>query len=143
MYTANYGQEVPVIRQDQLSTHPNGEATLYNEFPLITTEPHQLKRIDLAKFDLKRPNQTYFIIPSENPFPDRFQKESLLIVEKNRQPKQGHFILALCEGEFIVRRFFIENLYPQLHSTNPDYPTIEIEPDMEFVVWGVIIGIHH
>lgn len=64
-----------------------------------------------------------------------------MVVEKDKAPYVGQIIIAWLEGEFIIRKYELENVYPRLVCSNPDYPDIEVEPDMEFSVWGVVINV--
>ena len=64
---------------------------------------------------------------------------SILIIEKDKQPLSGQLVLVWLEGEFMVRKYLIKNVYPRLVCEHADYPDVEVEPDMDFWVWGVVV----
>ncbi len=76
-----------------------------------------------------------------NPFPNtKLQPGSIIVVEKDKVPFIGQIVIAWLEGEFVVRKYEKKNVYPRLICGNRDYQDIEIEPDMEFWIWGVVFN---
>ena len=62
----------------------------------------------------------------------------LLVVDKAVEPYDGCLAVAYLEGEFTLKRVRIEPERILLVPANPKYPAIEIDPDTEFAVWGVV-----
>ena len=132
---------VPVIRQSDLSPFKTASTQQLESFT-IYSENVYTKRLDFTKIKIKNQTKTYFVELQNNPFPDtRLQTGSIMIVEKDKAPYVGQIIIAWLEGEFVVRKYEMENVYPRLVCNNPDYCDVEVEPDMEFWVWGVVINV--
>ena len=62
----------------------------------------------------------------------------LLIVDKSITASHNQIIIAVVNGEFTVKRLLFR--YPKilLQPENPKYKTIEVVPEMNFQVWGVV-----
>jgi DNA polymerase V len=69
-------------------------------------------------------------------------KEDILIVDKSLTPKHNDIIIAILDGEQLVRRFIKEKDQVLLSSNggNNLYPIAE---GSDFVVWGVVTYIIH
>ena len=61
-----------------------------------------------------------------------------VVVEKTGMAGNGRIIIALLDGELLIRRFEINNhkirLVPDTNSIAP----IEIHPGSSFSIWGVV-----
>lgn len=102
-------------------------------------EGFYLARLDLTEALIKNPALTYFIRLSEaSMLPLGWQPGDILIVERGATPRSGQPILAVVDGEFLVRRLRIHDEGVSLEAENPDYPTIHLDPDTEFGIWGLI-----
>ena len=62
----------------------------------------------------------------------------ILVVDKSVEPYDGCLAVAYIDGEFTLKRVKIEPDKISLIPANPKYKTIEISPDNEFSVWGVV-----
>ncbi len=62
----------------------------------------------------------------------------LLVVDKAVEPYDGCLAVAFIDGEFTLKRVKTEPGKILLVPANPKYKTIEITPDDEFAVWGVV-----
>ena len=129
--------DIPLLVQNELDPHLAPGASS-NDFPRFETD-YQPARIDLSKAKIKSPFQTYFVKVTENAMAaSGIAIGDVLVVDRILQPYSGALILAYFEGEYILRRIEIQNVYPQLYADAPDIPRVEIEPDMEFSLWGVV-----
>lgn len=64
----------------------------------------------------------------------------LLIVDRSVEAKAGHIIVACLDGEFTVKQLCREGRRVWLQPANEDFPRIEIGPERDFQVWGVVTG---
>ncbi len=65
------------------------------------------------------------------------------VVDKNKQAVMGDIVLAMIDGEFTIKTLSRQkNGKPQLLPANASgkYRPILIEDDMQFEIWGVVIG---
>ncbi|BDM82923.1 hypothetical protein AM10699_57840 (plasmid) [Acaryochloris marina MBIC10699] len=69
--------------------------------------------------------------------------EDLVIVDRSLNPVDGSVIIAVLDGEFMVKRFRQSNGRILLAAENPDYPPIVIQDGSDFHVWGVVTYVVH
>jgi len=62
----------------------------------------------------------------------------LLIIDRAIEPQSGHIVLALVHGEFTLKRFHHHNGKTQLSSENKNFKSIQITPESQFKVVGVL-----
>ena len=62
----------------------------------------------------------------------------LLIIDRSISPFNNAIAVCYLEGEFTVKRLRIEKDAITLLPENPNYKPIEINGDMELVIWGVV-----
>ncbi len=107
-------------------------------FP-IPGEDYHFVRLDLSLALIKNPGSTFFIQLTE----DTMEEEGLLpgdilIVDRAMEPRSGAKIIAYLEGSFTIRQLQFSEEGITLLAANPDFPPVEVEPDMEFDIWGVV-----
>lgn len=67
----------------------------------------------------------------------------IVIVNPNIQPNDGHFVTAILDDAAVVKRFYKKENRIELHSENPEYKPIIIEPaHQSFKVVGVVVGVY-
>lgn len=71
-------------------------------------------------------------------FPD-----DLLLADKSVEPQDGHVVVAVLDGKFIIRRLVVKNGKIELKSENPKFPTIKIKDAAKFNIWGVVRRVIH
>lgn len=62
----------------------------------------------------------------------------VLIVDKALDPRHGDVVIAALDGELTVKRLSRRGGRIRLLPANPQYPVIEISPEQELVIWGVV-----
>ncbi len=62
----------------------------------------------------------------------------LLIVDRSIEPRHGHTIIAVVEGELTVKYYHHRGREIKLIPANPKFKAITINPDSEFSIWGVV-----
>lgn len=100
------------------------------------------ERIDLNKELIQHPLST-FIVQCEglsmiNAF---IPPRARLIVDRSLTAKNGDIVLAVLNGEFTVK-FLKKNRYKcWLMPANSKFKEIEITPEMDMQIWGVVTNI--
>ncbi|BBI60604.1 hypothetical protein HSBAA_19100 [Vreelandella sulfidaeris] len=62
----------------------------------------------------------------------------LLIVDRGIEPRLGHILVAMLEGEALIKRYALYQGTPHLCSTHPHYPPVPLEgSDCQLWVWCV------
>lgn len=62
----------------------------------------------------------------------------VLVVEKGRSAQHQQIVLAILDGEFTVKRLHHRDGTLALLPENPAYPPIDIGPQQELTIWGVV-----
>lgn len=100
--------------------------------------------INLNKELIAHPAATFFVrVAGDSMVDANIHKNDVLIVDRSIVPSDGKIIIAIINGEFTVKQMRIKNNKTFLQPKNPSYPLIEIHPDCDFQVWGVVTYIIH
>ncbi len=67
----------------------------------------------------------------------------LLIVDRSMVARDGKIVIAVVNGELLVKRLKIEGTQPYLVAEHPDYPELKITEAMDFQIWGVVTSVIH
>lgn len=102
------------------------------------------KKLDLNEHLVKSPAATFFVrVSGESMTKAGIFHGDLLIVDRSLEVKEGSIIVAILNGEFTVKRFIKRDGRMLLAAENDAYQPIEIHPDMDFEVWGVVTNVIH
>ncbi|KXS38722.1 MAG: DNA polymerase V [Halomonadaceae bacterium T82-2] len=100
-------------------------------------------RLDLNEHLIKRPSATFFMRVSGDSMEDFGMHDGdLLIIDRSLDPRPGHMVAALVDGEVIVKRYEVHGGRPCLVSGNPRYAPIPLAGH-ECRIWGVIRSVIH
>lgn len=67
-----------------------------------------------------------------------------LIVDCSVQPRDGHVVIAVIDGEMTVKRLSTGPAVVVLGPENPDYPDLLVAELSDFRIWGVTTTcLHH
>jgi len=67
----------------------------------------------------------------------------ILIVDKSITPASKNIVVAILNGEFTVKRFIKDKNKVILYPENSKYNPIEINPEDDFKIWGVVTFVIH
>ena len=99
-------------------------------------------RIDLNKLLIKTPSATFFVkVEGESMVNAFIPNNSILVVDRSLNAISGNIVVAVINGELTVRRLLQTHARIFLKPENPKYQPIEINEEMSFQVWGVVITI--
>lgn len=65
----------------------------------------------------------------------------IIVIDRSLEPKEGDIVVAFINGEFSMKYLDLsskESGHIYLRPANPAFPVIDITPDDEFTVWGVV-----
>jgi DNA polymerase V len=95
--------------------------------------------IDLNKLLIKDKEATFFGRVKGNSMLDaNIHDGDVLIIDKSLNPCNGCIALCMLNGEFTVKRMEIQGQQVTLYPANPKYKPIQVSPDMDFLVWGIV-----
>ncbi|MCL2072449.1 MAG: translesion error-prone DNA polymerase V autoproteolytic subunit [Marinilabiliaceae bacterium] len=100
--------------------------------------------IDLNKALIKHPESTFLAKVDGNSMTDSWIFDGdIVVIDKSLEVRNGCKVIAFIDGEFTMKNIKIENEVLSLVPDNPDYPTITITPDRQFLIWGVVTHVIH
>ena len=67
----------------------------------------------------------------------------LLVVDRAREAKSGSIVVAAVDGELTLKRLRMAGGRVWLAPENPAYAPLEIQGEMDLVVWGVVAHVVH
>lgn len=95
--------------------------------------------LDLNRLVIKHPEATFFArVEGDSMKDEGIAEGDILVVDKSLEPYDGCLAVAFIDGEFTLKRVQIRPDKILLVPANPKYKVIEISPDNEFAVWGVV-----
>lgn len=93
-------------------------------------DDHIEQRLDLNKHLIKHPAATFFVRASGDSMENALiQNGDILIVDRSVEPIHGKIVIAILNGEFTVKRLWMQAQRLQLLSENDSYPPIFIDKD--------------
>ena len=67
----------------------------------------------------------------------------LLVVDRSLEAKNGSVVLAILDGDFTVKRLRKNRNKFWLEPANRHFQPIEIAPETDFEIWGVVTSSIH
>lgn len=120
---------------------PLAESSVHAGFP-SPADDFLEGSLDLNSLVIRHPEATFFArVEGDSMKDEGIVEGDILVVDKSVEPYDGCLAVAYIDGEFTLKRVKIEPDKILLVPANPKYKTIEISPDNEFSVWGVVLWI--
>ena len=102
-------------------------------------EDHLEQRLDLNTLVIENPSATFFVrVAGESMKDIGITDGDILVVDRSIESWENRIVVAVIDSEFTIKRFTSQNKTIVLEAENQDYPAIEITPEMDFSVWGVV-----
>ncbi|MBW6392414.1 LexA family protein [Billgrantia antri] len=106
-------------------------------------QDYEGRTLDLNERLVKRPSATFFMgVTGDSMVRFGIYDGDLLLVDRSIDPRPGHIIVAMVDGEITVKRYELRGQVPCLCSGNPRYAPIPLV-DIECQVWGVVRSVIH
>lgn len=97
--------------------------------------------IDLNKALIEHPASTFYArVVGDSMSGEGITEGDLLVIDKSIEPEHGDLAVCCVDGEFTLKRLRLagtDRVY--LMPSNRKYRPIEITPDTDFIVWGVVM----
>ncbi len=101
-------------------------------------------KLDLNEHLIKHPAATFFVrVSGDSMKRAGIYAEDILIVDRSLEPQNNSIIIAILNGELIVRRLKIHAKRIFLLPENSTYKPVEVTEDEEFRIWGVVTSVIH
>lgn len=95
--------------------------------------------IDLNKELSENPLATFYIKVSGNSMVDAgIDDKDVLVVDRSLEPADKKIAICFIDGEFTVKRLKLEKDSLFLMPENPNYESIKISEENNFIIWGIV-----
>ncbi len=95
-------------------------------------------RLDVRRLLVKRPAATFFARMEGDAMRDAGIAEGdILVIDRSLYPPLGGVVVAVVDGELLVRRYWPSPFATYLLAAHPEYPPIRIGAEADCRVWGV------
>lgn len=102
------------------------------------------KELDLNDYLIHHPAATFFIrVEGDSMIGAGIHSGDMLIVDRSMEAQNHCIIVAVINGEMTVKRLCRYRKKMVLQPENDQYPSLEITPEMGFLVWGVVTYVIH
>ena len=106
-------------------------------------QDYEQERLDLNKKLVTNAPATFFYYvgkSDDSMVDDGIMPGALLIVDRSIEPKSGKNVVAVVDGEYVVKRLYKRNGIYELRSMNKEknYPPIRYEEGSELIIEGVV-----
>lgn len=94
--------------------------------------------IDLNKFVIKNKSATFYARVDGSSMEPILRDGDLIVIDRSLAPSSNDIVLCYIDGDFTVKTVQKTPNAIYLIPANPAYDPIEVTPDNNFIVWGVI-----
>jgi len=102
------------------------------------------KKLDLNKYLIRHTAATFFVrVTGESMIDAGIHPGDILIVDRAIEPADKKVVIAVIDGEFLVKRIRMIEGKILLMPENENYDPLKIENKMNFEVWGVVTNVIH
>lgn len=114
-------------------------------FELTTTgfpspsEDYKELGIDIGKYLIDNPQATFYVRAKGNEMEGAcIKNNSILVVDRSKEPKDGSIAVCNINGELLIRRIKKTNDSIILVPEHPAYDVIKISKEHSFEIWGIV-----
>ena len=101
-------------------------------------------QLDLNQHLIPHPLATFFVrVSGDSMMGAGIHEGDLLIVDRSLEARDGKVVIAVVNGELLVKRLKYDGNQPSLVAEHPDYPELKITEVMDFQIWGVVTNVIH
>jgi DNA polymerase V len=102
------------------------------------------KKLDLNEHLIRHPAATFFVrVQGNSMIQAGIHSGDVLIVDRSLEPIDRKIVVAAVNGELTVKRLRRKKDRTFLAAENPEYRDLEVTPEMDFDIWGVVIHVIH
>lgn len=95
--------------------------------------------IDLNRELIRHPSSTFYgRVVGDSMVDADINEGDLLVIDKSITPQNGDLAVCFVNGEFTLKYIETDGNHCYLRPANNKYQRIEILPDSQFEVWGVV-----
>ncbi len=107
-------------------------------------DDHMESRLDLHDYVVRHPQATFFVrVQGDSMINAGIHEGDILVVDRSVEAREGSIVIAVLDGELTVKRLRRRDGGVQLVPENDRYPVINVGPEQEFRLWGVVTTVVH
>jgi len=98
--------------------------------------------IDLNRDLIMHPASTFYgRVAGDSMSDEGITEGDILVIDKSIEPEDGDLAVCCLDGDFTLKRIKFDRRQQKLFlmPSNRHYRPIEVTPENEFMVWGVVI----
>ena len=100
------------------------------------------QRISLDKELIKNKEATFFArVSGQSMIGAGIEDNDLLVIDRSLAPEHNKIAVCFLDGEFTVKRLKVDKNGVWLQPENPNYPTIKITEENDFIIWGIVTNV--
>lgn len=100
--------------------------------------------LDLNEYMVHHPAATFFVRVSGNSMINAgIHQDDILVVDRALKASNNSIAIVALNGELTVKRVSLEKEKLFLMPENPTYSPIEVTPDEQFDIWGIVTHVIH
>lgn len=101
-------------------------------------------QLDLNDYLIDNPSATFFVRVSGDSMLDAgIHHGDILVVDRSLDASEGKVVIAVVEGEMVVKRLRRRKGKLCLLPENKQYPPLEIGDETDCTIWGVVTHVLH
>jgi DNA polymerase V len=121
---------------------PFFEHTISAGFPSAGDDAKE--ELDLNELLIAHPTATFFLrVSGMSMIKAGIHDKDILIVDRSLEPVHGKIVIATLNGELTVKRLYKKGNKVKLIAENDAYSPIDISPETDFRIWGVVTSVIH
>lgn len=132
-------EAIPAARDPKPMSRPLLGMRVTCGFP-SPAEDHMAEELDLHHLCVANPPATFFVEADTGTsmLDYGIGPGDTLIVDRSINARSGDIVMVLWEGGYMVKQLEIRGTRVRLLSGSPDHAPIEVPPEAELEVWGVV-----
>lgn len=104
----------------------------------------EMQELDLNELLIVHPEATFFLrVSGMSMIKAGIHDKDILVVDRSLEPVHGKIVIASLNGELTVKRLYKKSGKLQLVAENEAYAPVDIAPDADFRIWGVVTNVIH
>jgi DNA polymerase V len=102
------------------------------------------RKLDLNEHLIDHPAATFFVrVSGDSMTGAGINSGDILIVDRAIEPVHGKIVVAIVDGELTVKRLHRKGGVLRLMPESPGFKPMDIAPETDFEVWGVVTFVIH
>ncbi len=112
-------------------------------FPSPADDYLELK-LDLNSLLIKHREATFFLrVEGDSMIGAGIHSGDLIIVDRALQAQHKKVVVAVLDGELLIRRLSLQGSEVSLLAENSNYPAIVVSESTAFEIWGTVTNVIH